>query len=532
MHPELKRELGPLGWASRHRRCSWLSARAADALPLHGSFDFTSISSLRRLLRRCSSTLCTCARPNLASACSAAIARGAGVLFNSYVFLFAFLPVVLAGWWGFGLPRRPARVPHARLVFLLRLVGLAVPAADARLDDGRLRRRRARSRRDDEPTPRGRPGRGAHCRTSAMLGYFKYAGFFVDSLDGIGSTLGLGAPFPELASFCRSASRSTRSTRCRTRSTSSGGASEPARSLLHYAAFVSLFPHLIAGPIVRFSTIAGSCAAAPRLHVGARRRRARSSSLRPREEAPDRRPARTARRPRSSPTTPTSASSPAGRRRSATRFSSTSTSRATPTWRSGSRSCSASVPAELQLAVQGGEHLGLLAPLAHEAVVWFRDYLFIPLGGSRAGTSDGLATCSSTMFLGGLWHGAAWTFVVWGLVHGALLDRPRRAASRRPDAAAARSSTASITFACVVAAFVIFRAPSLHVAGDVLSRDGRRSTGSERRRRSTRSAVPSGCSASRRCSSSCNLAPNTWEVEFRPRRSTASRSAARWQPRC
>ncbi len=52
---------------------------------------------------------------------------------------------------------------------------------------------------------------------------------------------------------------------------------------------------------------------------------------------------------------------------------------------------------------------------------WLRDYLFIPLGGSRAGTRRTLINLIIVMFLGGLWHGATWGFVIWGLYHGALL---------------------------------------------------------------------------------------------------------------
>ena len=52
---------------------------------------------------------------------------------------------------------------------------------------------------------------------------------------------------------------------------------------------------------------------------------------------------------------------------------------------------------------------------------WLRDYLYIPLGGNRGGL---VVTCRNlmlTMVLGGLWHGAAWTFVLWGVFHGMLL---------------------------------------------------------------------------------------------------------------
>ncbi len=52
---------------------------------------------------------------------------------------------------------------------------------------------------------------------------------------------------------------------------------------------------------------------------------------------------------------------------------------------------------------------------------WLRDYLFIPLGGSRAGKMLVYRNILTTMVLGGLWHGAAWTFVLWGLLHGLAL---------------------------------------------------------------------------------------------------------------
>ncbi len=53
---------------------------------------------------------------------------------------------------------------------------------------------------------------------------------------------------------------------------------------------------------------------------------------------------------------------------------------------------------------------------------WLRDYLYIPLGGNRLGPSKTYRNLMITMLLGGLWHGAAWTFVVWGALHGAALS--------------------------------------------------------------------------------------------------------------
>ena len=52
---------------------------------------------------------------------------------------------------------------------------------------------------------------------------------------------------------------------------------------------------------------------------------------------------------------------------------------------------------------------------------WLRDYLYIPLGGNRRRGSRTLVNLITVMFVGGLWHGASWNFVIWGLMHGVYL---------------------------------------------------------------------------------------------------------------
>jgi alginate O-acetyltransferase complex protein AlgI len=95
---------------------------------------------------------------------------------------------------------------------------------------------------------------------------------------------------------------------------------------------------------------------------------------------------------------------------------------------------------------------------------WLRDYLYVPLGGNRKGPGRTYANLLIVMLLGGLWHGAAWNFVVWGGIHGSLLAFERmhgKAASYRRLPAPLRVAS---TFAIVLIAWVFFRAPDLTTA--------------------------------------------------------------------
>ena len=103
---------------------------------------------------------------------------------------------------------------------------------------------------------------------------------------------------------------------------------------------------------------------------------------------------------------------------------------------------------------------------------FLRDYLYIPLGGNRHGTWRRYANVMVTMLLGGLWHGAGWTFVVWGGLHGCYLvfNHGWRALHgsaplSRPMLLAARL----LTFLSVVFAWTVFRADSLAAAGRVVA---------------------------------------------------------------
>lgn len=92
---------------------------------------------------------------------------------------------------------------------------------------------------------------------------------------------------------------------------------------------------------------------------------------------------------------------------------------------------------------------------------FLRDYLYIPLGGNRAGGARTYANLAIVMLLGGLWHGANWTFIVWGAYHGSLLMAERWAGRRPAYQALPRWLRIAATFVLVLGSWVWFRADSL-----------------------------------------------------------------------
>ncbi len=113
---------------------------------------------------------------------------------------------------------------------------------------------------------------------------------------------------------------------------------------------------------------------------------------------------------------------------------------------------------------------------------WLRDYLYIPLGGSRKGTNRTAINLFITFLLGGLWHGAAWTFIFWGAFHGAYLTLERALIAVWRKATAAKNSKPPISsmvllitrsagrflariwiFHVVCFSWILFRAGEVHI---------------------------------------------------------------------
>jgi len=100
---------------------------------------------------------------------------------------------------------------------------------------------------------------------------------------------------------------------------------------------------------------------------------------------------------------------------------------------------------------------------------WLRDYLYIPLGGNRRGPLRAYLNLFVTMLLGGLWHGANWTFVVWGGLHGIYLVTERLFGLRARDyVGLALWARRLITFHMVCFAWIFFRAPTFEAAWQII----------------------------------------------------------------
>jgi len=95
---------------------------------------------------------------------------------------------------------------------------------------------------------------------------------------------------------------------------------------------------------------------------------------------------------------------------------------------------------------------------------WLRDYLYLPLGGNRKGPRRTYFNLAIVMLLGGLWHGAAWQFLVWGGYHGILLAFERWIGKKSPYEWLPRPGRIIVTFVLVLFSWVFFRSPSLPYA--------------------------------------------------------------------
>ncbi len=111
---------------------------------------------------------------------------------------------------------------------------------------------------------------------------------------------------------------------------------------------------------------------------------------------------------------------------------------------------------------------------------WFRDYLYIPLGGNRKGTIRKYINIMIVFLVSGLWHGANWTFIVWGFLHGSFqvigqISRPWKSKITRvlginDDSMSYKLGQMFVTYLLVNFAWIFFRAQSISIAFDIIKR--------------------------------------------------------------
>ncbi len=435
------------------------------------------------------------------------------MLFNSYLFVLLFLPIVLCIWWSqrIGVYSRLAFLTVASYVFYgywdYRFVGLLMFSTVVDYWSGhKIHCSPMRTNRVFWLTV-------SMVSNLGLLGYFKYAGFFSSSCNAVLHWMHTGQqiPVPEILlpagiSFYTFQTMSYSIDVFR-------GKAAPAKSLLHFATYVALFPQLIAGPIVRFTDLEDQLRQVPSRLIWSQFARGIlffvvgmcqkvlladtiAASVNP-------------------------------------LLTDVSSLDLFAAW-----FCVVGYACQLyfdfsgysNMAVGLGYMLGFVFPQNFDSPYkstnisdfwrrwhmtlssFLRDYLFIPLGGSRFGTVCTARNVLIVMMLGGLWHGAGWTFVLWGLVHGLLLAI--HAVNRHASIVQLPKPLAVIvTFFVVNLAWVLFRSADLNMAVDWYAA----LFGCNGASRSALEVVSINGIATLSCLLAIVfIAPNVWEFRLRP----------------
>jgi alginate O-acetyltransferase complex protein AlgI len=390
------------------------------------------------------------------------------VIFPSYGFLLLFLPVTLL-LWHYLRGRTQLRLLSLTLMSYVfygwwdaRFVTLLV--ASTVIDYW------AAQQIVSSPNPRVRRTWLALslCGNLGVLGIFKYFDFFMNSAQSALHWIGVDVQPPLLhvvlplgISFYTFHSLSYTYDIYK-------GTSRPAKDLLHYAAYIAMFPHLVAGPIVRYAHIEEQLRVSPLVAtpgdeiaegiwlfvIGVVKKIWIADLVAPMVNVA---------------------------------FDGSGTPNVVVAWAGV-----LAYPFQLYFDFSGytdmarglGKLIGFNFPInfdspyksANISDFWnrwhitlsnfLRDYVFIPLGGSRDGMKRTVRNLLITMFLGGLWHGAGWTFILWGTFHGAMLAT--HAVWRSTGRKLPQLPSVAITFACVSFGWILFRAPSMARFNEVL----------------------------------------------------------------
>ncbi len=412
-------------------------------------------------------------------------------LFNTYTFLFLFLPITLAGYWL--LPRGQARwlwIGGASLVFYSfwdwRFTALLVASS---VVDFVVAKRIVQARSVAAAADQPQDGPGSRARrwllasivfNLGVLAFFKYAMWGTENLQSVLSLLGSNVvlPIPHIV-LPVGISFYTFQTLSYTVDVYRGHVT-PTSAWPRYLAYVTLFPQLVAGPIVRYAQVTNDFDDLPArlpaerwsrgiflLAVGLCKKVVIADTL-------------------ATGVDPLWARAAAETTATATAASSVGldTLSAWLAVLGYSLQLYFDFSGYSDMALGLGCLLGFTYPINFDAPyqardpadfwrrwhmtlgAFLRDYLYKPLGGNRLGPSRTLVNLSIVMLLGGLWHGAAWTFVAWGGYHGILLVVHRLL--REPWGALPVAGQRALTLFLVILGWVPFRAPDFATAAHVL----------------------------------------------------------------
>ena len=404
------------------------------------------------------------------------------MVFSSYLFLFYFLPAALLLYYA--VPRRAKHLlltlvsylfygwANPLFVFLLLVSTLIDYVCGLVIAGHGVRNWKSPIQQLEPATPRTRRQRLAVTASIisnlSLLGFFKYFNFAADNFDALVAWLGLpelqiqraiSVVLPLGISFYTFQSMSYTIDVYR-------GHARALRSFIDFACYVSMFPQLVAGPIIRFSEVADQLA--ERTHTVTKFARgvafvsvglAKKILI----------------------------ANPCGKVADVA-FDAASIG-ALDAWY-GVVGYAFQIyfdfSAYSDMAIGLGLMLGFVfsknfdSPYIAQSITefwrrwhislstWLRDYLYIPLGGNHRGPARTYVNLALVMLLGGLWHGAAWNFVVWGGLHGLLLAGERLRRKVSPYAWLPSAGRQAVTFILVLITWVFFRAEDLPSATQYL----------------------------------------------------------------
>jgi alginate O-acetyltransferase complex protein AlgI len=408
------------------------------------------------------------------------------VVFSSHIFIFYFLPLVLVIYYAMLGARTSITARHlfltcAGMVFYgwwnpwFVLLMLGTTALDYNLGRMIVNAEKLREKGGTEEDVQRRKKLGVVLSVTsnlAALAFFKYTAFAIESIQGFAGWMQWG--HVEVPAFFRNIILPAGISFYVFQSLSYcvdlyRGHAKPAESFLDFTCFVSLFPHLVAGPIVRYGIIAdqmrhrvhtpeGFALGLTRFGFGLAKKIMLADPM--------------------GVIADSAFSAGAGNLTTLAAWVGI-TAYAFQIYFDFSAYSDMAIGLAKTLGFYFVENFNSPYKSASITEFWrrwhmslstfLRDYLYIPLGGNRLGTTRTYVNLMLTMVIGGLWHGASWNFIIWGAIHGAMLSLERVMGKKSFYAQLPHGIKVVITFFILLITWVFFRAENFEVATRYLS---------------------------------------------------------------